>query len=234
MVDKRNSEKEISVDWRYDLENIDRSYNDKRLVKINLFTGEKEIIIESLNNKVSKELLLELFSVYRIRGEKNIVIDKARLLFQEDDIENFWEDFSLEKFSFLKESEKLFFQLVYPTDIPFPNLISYDPNTQKLQVMKINSYYRDGFHKQFLSPDGKFLLAPSGFDLSQKLWLFNLEKDTAQLLTQLSENETFDQEIEGAFHIRWLNNKTVEYTIYNQSSSAINKSLIEVRKVVIE
>ncbi len=234
IVNKQNLKEEASINWKYDLEEIDRPYSDKRLVKINPLTGDKEVIIESLNNKISKDLLLELFSIGQVSEEKNAILYKAKLLFGESGIEKFWEDFSLEQFSFPQKSQKLFLQLAYPTDVPFPNLISYNLSNQEFQAMKVNSYYRDGFNERFLSPNGNLLLVPSGYDLSQKLWLLDLKNDTAKLLVQLSGNETFDREIEGAFRIHWLGDETVEYAVYDQSTTKINKTLIEIRKAVIE
>lgn len=224
-------------EWKYVLENIGRPYGDKRLIRINSRTGEDKVLIESLNNIVPNGLLINLF-LFKDSAEKNDVVEKGRKLLQTNERE-FWEDFSLEKFSFPKDSQKLFFYLAYPANISFPNLISYDLETQKFKVMSINSYYRESFMEKFLSVDGKLLLVPStdesrgGLGLSRKIWLLDLENDTARLVVQLNNNETLDRKNEGEFYIRWLDNNSFEYSVYDQSTLITNKSLIEIKKAVI-
>lgn len=221
----------------YDLENIDKPYGDKRLVRINPETGKKEIIVDSIINAISKDLLIELFSIGKNKEETEII----RTKFENIDIQQFWEDYSLEKFSFFTDSDRLIFQLTYPTNVTFPSLISFNISTQEFKIMSVNRYYQEGVYQKFLSPNGKFLVVPSedeskdGSGLSQKIWLLDLENDTGKLIVHLKKNnETLDQKNEGQFHIQWIDNINIEYAVYDQLSSITNKFFIEIRKVKIE
>ena len=218
-IEKRRAP--VEATWEYKLEYIDPNLwesTDAKIVKINSATNEKEVLIESI-----KEVLPELKEEPR---------------------------YTLYKISYSEILSKIFFIQSPTTGVTPCRVLSFNINSKEFKEMEISKYFCKyemcGYYcgwGVFVSSNKKMILMPSkdkseeGKGLSQALHLLDLEKDEIRTLVNLSNNETLNKNFGSdysSFDIKWLNDKTIQYSVYDQSqsvSAVTDKPLIEIRKI---
>lgn len=133
---------------------------------------------------------------------------------------------TLQEFSFVPNSGKLFFQnILSETDAGILGFYSFDISDKTFSKMDIGPYL-SRWGEIYLSPDGLKVVSidddenPSG----KNLYLIDLMKDTAKVIVRLYNNESFVKYYE-AFggvpvgEIRWLDNNNIEYAVFESIAS---------------
>jgi hypothetical protein len=148
---------------------------------------------------------------------------------------------ALRKFAEPSNSKTVFFRSYLPeTDNPFGALYAYDISANQFTFMKVNADFAGWGNPSFVSVDQtKFAFIPEGDvdGLNQKMFLIDLQKDTYRLLVQLSGNETFNagyNVITSSFDLRWIDENTLEYPVYDQSKKQQEGYDVESKAALIE
>jgi len=210
----------LTIGYEYKLESLGTTFPeiyDKKLVRISKTTGEKEVLVQSIKTEISG-----------LKAKDNL---------------------TLMEYAAPSGSDYVFFaEILSDTDAGMSALYSFNVNTNKFKKLDISKYLET--YCVELAPDKKRVATASddnpsiGKGLSQKLYLLDLEKDTAKQIVTLSGSETLNKGISGLgsmFDVKWKDDKIIEYAVYNQSTLANNlstgldeKQLIEKRTVIID
>ena len=175
----------------------DPDYYDARIVRVNLDTGEEIVLVPSIKDAIPA--LRE--SPFRTLAHLSSPGGASKIYFDE----------------IISESDAL----------PFA-VYEFDLKTNEFVRLSISEYYDGSWYgdEPSISPDGTKLASLSGPDYTvesykkvQTLYLLDLVSDTPKLLVELKDNETFERPSEGSIgiiaNIKWLNNTTIEYSVYN-------------------
>ena len=183
--------------------------------------------------------------VKKVNGEEVVLVASVRAA-----IPDFKDDlgYALKKLSYPPNSQKLYFvQIIDGSDAPPMGLWEFGLESKQFTRLKTSSYY-NWFGPKELSPNGKYVAStddPQENDKYQKIYLIDLEKDSVRTIVSLSGVETLNEcalncfgGIEGK--LAWLDDKTIEYYVYDSSktipadpSGPVMHPLIEKRRVVI-
>jgi hypothetical protein len=140
----------------------------------------------------------------------------------------------LQELSLPKSGSRLYFvEILGDTDAPPRALYVYDLVKGQFSRMAVSQYYA-GFGERVLSPDGMKLASTVGpdNDNDQKLFLVDLNADTAKVLVTLSGQETLNSCVSNCFggfqgNVSWKDSDTVQYSVYDGSkvSGATEKQI---------
>lgn len=193
----------------YQLVIPDPASYDQQLVKVDPKTGEKKVLVPSIKNAFPE-----------LKTDFNK---------------------TLSKLSFPAQSDKLFFQEIFSeTDAGPVGLVAYDIPSNKFTRLKVSQFWKYEFEPK-ISPDGRNLVATYDFSSDgrlRKLYVLNLETDTATLLVTLKGSETLNSCAEDCLGISddlsWIDNQTIQYSVYDVTkkvSATGEYQLVEKRKV---
>ena len=111
------------------------------------------------------------------------------------------------------------------SDKPISEL--YNLNIAKKTCVKLNSSKElADFGARILSPDQTKLALALEINEAKELKLIDLINDTSKVLVTLPEGETLNGgygALSNNFDIKWLDNKTIQYTIYKDTVSNYDK-----------
>jgi len=193
-------------DYLYELKNdiqYEISKHDQQIIKTNLKTNEKEIIVASLKNEIPelKERPAYLLTGFSSPQNSNVVFFR-RTLFGTD----------------------------APSDIIFSYNLN-DNKFQKMKINQLVEDCWDTAGRYRLSPDQtKFYFIPYSKNITGDeniMYLIDLIEDSYTQIIKLSSQETFNAgyfthwgcwlDCPAYFDIEWIDNNTIKYAVFDQT-----------------
>lgn len=170
---------------------------DAEIVKKNIISGQEEVLVPSIKKAVPA-----------LKAAVNLTFNKL---------------------AFPANPKKLFFNIILSeSDAPSGDIYSFDLTTQKFTKLTISKY--TGFGPFVVSPNKLFIATtndPAGSGADNKLFLVNLDTDSATVLVTLPNNQTFNNCLEclgdNGGSVKWLNADTIEYEVYDSKKEGVDK-----------
>lgn len=162
------------------------------------------------------------------KGKETIV---ASVKSELPELQDRWNHF-LTLFAYLPQSDKIILKSIYSdTDAPISGLYSFDVKTYEIKKIEAEGCFDRSF---VLSPDKTQLACIEGktYGPYQKIRILNLLTEKSKDAVTLSGRETLDgnpTEFGGRIEVRWINNSTIVYGVFNQGGSSPQRPLIGYR-----
>ena len=194
----------------YSIEELKDSYR-QRLIKYNISSDKKEIIIENMQDFFIKPHNTSFSFLHSDENTDENTLD-----------------------SIFKSKVLILVTGAFDVTCPPKTLISFNIATKKYNIMKISKYFIKSICsiETILSPDGRFIIVFSQDDgnkfigLSQTMNLLDLKDDIDRIIVKLSNNETFNAlygycdlfcNVPLRHSVEWINNQKLKFGVYDQS-----------------